>query len=1092
MEQLTPPFDGDRAVTDEADAMATSAVDATLKTGNVNAGADSDATTTAGGAPSPSPARDAAAKDATTAAAPNAPGGNAAEKEPAMTPTQPAWGKLASMVESIVDAPPPGGGRGGKGGRGGRGGKHAKAGRGGSGAMRVVVRHDAPPAAAPAKDVDANENADAEKAATPTPSADASPTTATATASTLQTKNPVVVVSEAVAATTAKPVSPVTPEEEPSPAAAVAAAAAPAAEGETDEEILARCPPPPPGFLIVRSESVGDGPCPFCDSPMKARGIKKHLAHCKEKPKGYKPACCPPGFVPIKDSSTEGNKLREDAAKLANEAADALREKRMEEKKVKAAEKAAATEAAAKASAKKAGGEEDKDSSTGGAGGIEEGDEQGNGKDGDTPKSNKLIFRAKNGAAAKAAAAAAKPAEVLPGTRPRRASAKAAAMAEESSESESESESGSEPAAAKNLAARPRRKSATLGVAAAAKAAGPARRASGGKAAVIMHVDLASKGFKCGYPDCGKIFGAQSGLKRHVTVSHAKDHGDQPFTVVDEATAAANKGKAGAGGRARRASAVSNDFAGLSEDEDDELFEMRATNFTKGGGRGHRSDKDATEISTEEEDDDETIVRGKPTHGGIARFTAGVAQDEDGDEDSEMLGVVAEATYKARAATREAEAAIADAKAADMDYEQGGRAGRKRGAATPPAGRGRPKQKQKGNKGAANAKNSADAKDAPKEKEVCEICGKVFAAVQGVPSHYKSHVAKAEDAETKQKAERALYQFQQRIRDRREKAVVAARSGARARREAEAEDEDEDEDSPGGGANDAAPLVLNPSARNCSHCGQGVRFSTQKDLISHMWSEHKVVAISDPSLVGGGGNRGRASRQASDGWDSGAAAAAAAAAIAAYPNDSIGGGGKNNALAFPGVDAGGTMTISTGLVQSMISRIDVLEKTVASLGYGGGNGNANAGAIVASGGNGNAAAMQMHPFDAAAEIKRIPVRGARPGYSPIVTFGRMVWLTGIVALQTVDQDVEGQTRQALEHMTLLLHKAGTDPTHLLRLNVYLADIRCADRMYKAWNEYFEGLGLSEGQRPVRITHEARLKNEGFRVEVHAEAVLPAK
>ena len=156
------------------------------------------------------------------------------------------------------------------------------------------------------------------------------------------------------------------------------------------------------------------------------------------------------------------------------------------------------------------------------------------------------------------------------------------------------------------------------------------------------------------------------------------------------------------------------------------------------------------------------------------------------------------------------------------------------------------------------------------------------------------------------------------------------------------------------------------------------------------------------------------------------------------------------------------------------------------------NGNANAGAIVASGGNGNAAAMQMHPFDAAAEIKRIPVRGARPGYSPIVTFGRMVWLTGIVALQTVDQDVEGQTRQALEHMTLLLHKAGTDPTHLLRLNVYLADIRCADRMYKAWNEYFEGLGLSEGQRPVRITHEARLKNEGFRVEVHAEAVLPAK
>ena len=38
----------------------------------------------------------------------------------------------------------------------------------------------------------------------------------------------------------------------------------------------------------------------------------------------------------------------------------------------------------------------------------------------------------------------------------------------------------------------------------------------------------------------------------------------------------------------------------------------------------------------------------------------------------------------------------------------------------------------------------------------------------------------------------------------------------------------------------------------------------------------------------------------------------------------------------------------------------------------------------------------------------------------------------------------------------------------------------------------ESQASQEGQRPVRITHEARLKNEGCRVEVHAEAVLPAK
>ena len=120
------------------------------------------------------------------------------------------------------------------------------------------------------------------------------------------------------------------------------------------------------------------------------------------------------------------------------------------------------------------------------------------------------------------------------------------------------------------------------------------------------------------------------------------------------------------------------------------------------------------------------------------------------------------------------------------------------------------------------------------------------------------------------------------------------------------------------------------------------------------------------------------------------------------------------------------------------------------------------------------------------------IGGANPGYNPIVTFGRMVWLTGIVALQLVDQDVEGQTLQALKHLTLLLNKAGTDSRHLVRVSIYLSDIRTTESMYKAWNAHFEEEGLLERDRPVRITHQATLKDPAFRVEVHAEAVLPAR
>jgi enamine deaminase RidA (YjgF/YER057c/UK114 family) len=112
-------------------------------------------------------------------------------------------------------------------------------------------------------------------------------------------------------------------------------------------------------------------------------------------------------------------------------------------------------------------------------------------------------------------------------------------------------------------------------------------------------------------------------------------------------------------------------------------------------------------------------------------------------------------------------------------------------------------------------------------------------------------------------------------------------------------------------------------------------------------------------------------------------------------------------------------------------------------------------------------------------------------------------------------------------------RAGTDPTHLLRVSVYLSDIRTAEHMYKAWNKYFEDLhlvgrsklrpvetrvtrawfqrlklnyhaplsifafnfnlrhyNLDEDNRPVRITHEARLKKEVFRVEVRPRRHCP--
>ena len=86
---------------------------------------------------------------------------------------------------------------------------------------------------------------------------------------------------------------------------------------------------------------------------------------------------------------------------------------------------------------------------------------------------------------------------------------------------------------------------------------------------------------------------------------------------------------------------------------------------------------------------------------------------------------------------------------------------------------------------------------------------------------------------------------------------------------------------------------------------------------------------------------------------------------------------------------------------------------------------------------------------------------------------------------------EAQTKQVLEHMTVLLNRAGTNPEHLLRVTLCLSDIRTAEYAFRAWDSYFNELGLSEEWRPVRITHQMTLKDPQYRVEVHAEAVLPA-
>ena len=82
-----------------------------------------------------------------------------------------------------------------------------------------------------------------------------------------------------------------------------------------------------------------------------------------------------------------------------------------------------------------------------------------------------------------------------------------------------------------------------------------------------------------------------------------------------------------------------------------------------------------------------------------------------------------------------------------------------------------------------------------------------------------------------------------------------------------------------------------------------------------------------------------------------------------------------------------------------------------------------------------------------------------PLYSPVVTYGNMVFLSGIGA--HFDGDVKAHTAHVLDQMKKNLEAVGSSMEKVLKVNVYLNDLKD----YKAMNEVFRGrFGATPGVR----------------------------
>jgi enamine deaminase RidA (YjgF/YER057c/UK114 family) len=93
------------------------------------------------------------------------------------------------------------------------------------------------------------------------------------------------------------------------------------------------------------------------------------------------------------------------------------------------------------------------------------------------------------------------------------------------------------------------------------------------------------------------------------------------------------------------------------------------------------------------------------------------------------------------------------------------------------------------------------------------------------------------------------------------------------------------------------------------------------------------------------------------------------------------------------------------------------------------------------------------------------------------------YLAGQVAADAT-QDIRGQTRQVLAAIDALLARAGSDKSHLLMCQIFLADL--AD--FAAMNEVWEAW-LPAGQAPPRATVLAQLAKPHWKVEMVVTAAV---
>lgn len=116
--------------------------------------------------------------------------------------------------------------------------------------------------------------------------------------------------------------------------------------------------------------------------------------------------------------------------------------------------------------------------------------------------------------------------------------------------------------------------------------------------------------------------------------------------------------------------------------------------------------------------------------------------------------------------------------------------------------------------------------------------------------------------------------------------------------------------------------------------------------------------------------------------------------------------------------------------------------------------------------------------------KQLQRYGVGPRLSEASIFHGVVYLAGMVP-ECAETDVRAQTRNVLAQIDHHLAACGTDKSRLLRVQIYLRDIRDIAAMNEVWDQW-----VVPGCTPPRATVQAALAQPEWTIEVVATAALP--